>query len=87
MNIVKILKLLGALDGAIAALAGIYGASEPSHMTLALAIAAIAGGIGTVLNTVSKLFGGETVVTLPPQPIAVTLVAPSTDAAPKPPAA
>jgi uncharacterized membrane protein HdeD (DUF308 family) len=69
MNIGKILKLLGALDGAIAALAGIYGASEPAHMTLALAIAAIAGGIGTVLNTVSKLLGGGTVVTLPPATI------------------
>ena len=68
MNIGKILKLLGAFDGAVAALAGIYGASEPSHMTLALAIAGIAGGVGTVLNAVSHLFGGQDVVVPPIQP-------------------
>jgi hypothetical protein len=68
MNIGKILKLLGAFDGAVAALAGIYGASEPSHMTLALAIASIAGGVGTVLNAISHLFGGQDVVIPPIQP-------------------
>lgn len=68
MTLIKILKLLGALDGAIAALAGIYGASEPSHMPLALAIAGIAGGVGTVINAVSRLFGGDNVVTIPPPP-------------------
>jgi hypothetical protein len=59
----KYLTILGKLDGGIAAAAASWGLYDPKHMTLALAVAGIAGGIGMILNAVSHAIGGRDVVT------------------------
>ena len=64
----KILKFLGDIDGGIAAAAAAWGGFDHAHLGLALAIAGVAGGVGMILNTISRATGGGDVVKVAPVP-------------------
>jgi hypothetical protein len=59
---IKALKFLGDIDGGIAAAAAAWGGFDRNHMGIALAVAGIAGGVGMILNAISRASGGTDVV-------------------------
>lgn len=63
-----ILKLLGDIDGGLAAALGGFAVADSAHAKLYIAGVIVVGGIGMVLNGVSRYLGGGDVVTVKPPP-------------------
>lgn len=59
MKLAGWLALAGKVDGGIAAAAAVWGQQDPKHLGVALLIAGIAGGIGTILTVVSRYVGAS----------------------------
>ena len=56
------LQALGKVDGGIAALAASWSLYDPAHVKVAILVAGIAGGLGMILNGISRFVGGQDVV-------------------------
>jgi len=62
----KALQVLGEVDGGLAVAAFGWAQADPSHTKLAMGLAAIAGGLGIILNRIAKVYGVAPVAPEPP---------------------